>query len=80
MPKPLSERDRQYLHQGIAARNFERTFQLDNHIKVVGASIEHGLLNIDLEREIPEAMKPRKIEIAGAAAKTLIEGQQEDAA
>ena len=78
--KAASERDRQYLHQGIAARNFERAFQLDDHIKVVGASIEHGLLNIDLEREIPEAMKPRKIEIAGAAAKTLIEGKQEDAA
>ena len=78
--KATSERDRSYLHQGIAARNFERTFQLDDHIKVVGAGMEHGLLNIELEREIPEAMKPRKIEIAGAAAKTLIEGKQENAA
>ena len=52
-----------FLHRGIAARDFEQRFQLANHIKVVGASLENGLLNIELVREIPEALKPRKIEI-----------------
>ncbi|EAR61779.1 Hsp20 family protein [Neptuniibacter caesariensis] len=55
--------DRQYLYQGIAARNFERRFQLADHVKVVTASMENGLLHIDLIREIPEAMKPRQIQI-----------------
>ena len=53
----------EFLHKGIAARNFERKFQLADTIKVVDASYEHGLLNIFLEREIPEHQKPRKIEI-----------------
>jgi len=53
----------EFLHKGIAARNFERKFQLADTIKVVGASYENGLLNIFLEREIPEHQKPRKIEI-----------------
>lgn len=57
--------ERTYLYQGIAARNFERRFQLADHVKVVKASIENGLLHVDLVREIPEAMKPRLIEIAG---------------
>ncbi len=52
-----------YLYQGIAKRNFERRFQLADHVEVTGASFEHGLLHIDLVREIPEAMKPRKIAI-----------------
>lgn len=55
--------DRQYLHQGIAARNFERVFQLADHIKVVNAHLENGLLHIDLRREVPETMKPRQIPI-----------------
>jgi len=53
----------EFLHKGIAARNFERKFQLAESIKVVNASYENGLLNIFLEREIPEHQKPRKIEI-----------------
>ncbi|MFC0118559.1 Hsp20 family protein [Pseudoalteromonas xiamenensis] len=57
------ERERKFIHQGIAERNFERKFQLGDHVKVLGASLEHGLLKIDLQREIPEALKPRKIEI-----------------
>jgi len=57
--------ERKFLHQGIAERNFERKFQLGDHVKVIGASMEHGLLHIDLEREIPEALKPRKIAING---------------
>ena|ERR1700688_135501 len=56
-----------YLHRGIARRAFERRFQLADHIKVAGASLANGLLHVDLVREIPEAMKPRKIEIAGAS-------------
>ena len=54
-----------FLHRGIAARDFEQRFQLANHIQVVGAKLENGLLNIELVREVPEALKPRKIEING---------------
>jgi molecular chaperone IbpA len=61
--KQEQPQERQYLYQGIAARNFERRFQLADHVKVVTASMENGLLHIDLIREIPEAMKPRQIQI-----------------
>ncbi|MNY49521.1 Small heat shock protein IbpA [compost metagenome] len=54
----------QYLHRGIAGRAFQRRFELADHVKVVGASLVNGLLTIDLRREIPEEMKPRRIEIA----------------
>lgn len=54
----------QYLHQGIAARNFERRFQLADFVEVAGAKLENGLLHIDLKREIPEAMKPKTISIS----------------
>ena len=54
---------RQFIHQGIAARNFERRFRLADYVEVSGASLEHGLLHIDLKRELPEAMKPRTISI-----------------
>jgi molecular chaperone IbpA len=57
--------DRKFLHQGIAERNFERKFQLGDHVKVIGAFMENGLLHVDLQREIPEALKPRKIAING---------------
>ena len=57
--------DRQFLHRGIAKRAFERRFQLADVIKVTGATYEHGLLNIDLVREIPEEKKPRKVEYGG---------------
>ena len=52
------------LYQGIAARAFERSFQLADYVKVKGASLENGLLHVDLVREIPEAMMPRSIAIA----------------
>ena len=55
--------DGEFLYQGIASRSFERRFNLADHVKVTGARLENGLLHISLEREIPEAMKPRKIEI-----------------
>lgn len=57
------DKQKQFLHQGIAERNFERRFQLADHVRVDNASIENGLLHIELVREIPEAMKPRKIAI-----------------
>ncbi len=55
--------DAQYLHRGIANRSFERKFNLADHVEVRGASLNNGLLTINLLREIPEAMKPKKIEI-----------------
>lgn len=55
--------EKSYLHQGIAARNFERRFQLADHVRVENAHLENGLLHVDLRREVPEAMKPRTIEI-----------------
>ncbi len=57
------DEDKTYLHRGIAGRAFERRFELDDHIKVVGGSLVNGLLNIDLQREVPEEKKPRKIAI-----------------
>ncbi|CAM3929303.1 MULTISPECIES: Hsp20 family protein [Vibrio] len=65
------EESKNYVYQGIAERDFERKFQLADYVKVVGASMENGLLHIELEREIPEAMQPRTIAING---KKLIEG------
>ena len=64
-------KERNFLHQGIAGRDFERVFQLADHVKVTGASLENGLLNIDLERELPEAMKPRQIAINGKTSQLL---------
>ena len=56
---------RTYLHQGIAGRSFERRYQLADHVRIEGATLQNGLLNIELKREVPEAMKPRKISING---------------
>ncbi|WP_318474191.1 Hsp20 family protein [Photobacterium leiognathi] len=61
------EENKNFIYQGIAERNFERKFQLADYVKVVGANLENGLLHIDLEREVPEAMQPRKIAIGKAA-------------
>ena len=58
------EDERHYLYRGIAARSFERRFQLADNVKVTGAALDKGLLHIALQREIPEAEKPRKIGIA----------------
>ena len=55
--------ERQFLHQGIAERDFELAFKLSQHVEVQGARLEHGLLTIDLARELPEALKPRAIPI-----------------
>jgi molecular chaperone IbpA len=67
------EEQKSYLYRGIARRAFERRFQLADHIRVVGASLDNGLLHVDLAREIPEAMKPRKIEIGVAGGPQTIE-------
>lgn len=64
-----------YLHQGIAGRSFDRRFQLADHVEVKGATLEHGLLHVDLVRRIPEQLKPRQIAITTAAPKAqAIEG------
>ena len=70
--------DAEYLHRGIARRAFERRFQLADHVEVKGADLKDGLLVVDLVREIPEAMKPRRIEIGGGA--PAIEGETAKAA
>jgi molecular chaperone IbpA len=63
--------DRQFLHRGIASRAFERRFQLADHVEVVGAELKNGLLHIELKRNVPEEMRPRRIEIAAGAAKQI---------
>ena len=66
-----NEGEKEYLYRGIAGRNFERHFQLADHVKVVGAKLANGLLTIELQREIPEEKKPRAIPVvAGQAALT----------
>ncbi|QEP42178.1 hypothetical protein D5085_02910 [Ectothiorhodospiraceae bacterium BW-2] len=74
-------KEKRYLHHGIAFRNFERQFQLADHVEVVAASMEAGLLNIDLKRVVPEALKPRKIAIEASRSddSRLIEGLKEAA-
>jgi molecular chaperone IbpA len=61
------EAEHTYLYRGIAGRSFKRQFQLADHVQVVSASVQNGLLIVDLVRELPEAMKPRKIQIGGGA-------------
>jgi len=61
--KRVEQENSTFLHRGIAARSFERRFQLADYVVVKGASLENGLLHVDLVRELPEAMKPRTIEI-----------------
>ena len=70
--------DRKYLHRGIAHRGFQRSYQLADYVRVSGAELKDGLLHVDLAREVPDAMKPRRIEIRGADDK-LIEGKVEAA-
>lgn len=73
--KAADATQRNWLHRGIAARDFEQRFQLADHVKVVAASFDNGLLNIELEREVPEAHKPRKILIDGDGSLPMIERQ-----
>lgn len=62
---------RSYLHRGIAARAFERRYQLADHVDVTGAKFENGLLHVDLVRNMPESMKPRTVEIRSEAPKQI---------
>jgi molecular chaperone IbpA len=64
--KREEDEGRSYLHRGIATRAFERRFQLADHVRVTGASHADGMLHIELQREVPEALKPRRIAIASA--------------
>ncbi len=73
-----ADNNRTFLHRGIANRNFERSFQLADHIRVEDASIQDGMLEVKLVREIPEEMKPRRIEIKQGGGK-VIENQEEAA-
>ncbi len=66
-----SEAKPEVLYQGIAARAFERRFQLADHVYVKGASLENGLLHVDLVRELPEAQKPRQVPIGKTAPKVV---------
>jgi molecular chaperone IbpA len=68
--KKKADDNARYLHHGIAARAFERRFSLADHVKVTGASLESGLLQIDLVREVPEAMKPRTIKIGNSPSRS----------
>lgn len=79
--KAAEDETRTFLHRGIATRAFERRFQLADHVKVTGASHADGMLHIDLVREVPEALKPRRIEIArsdtagGAVEKDVVDAR-----
>jgi molecular chaperone IbpA len=79
--KTAPEEGRNFLHRGIAERGFERRYQLADHVRVTGANLEHGMLTLELVREVPEALKPRKIVInvgpssASANDVELIEGK-----
>ena len=75
------EAQRTFLHRGLAERDFERRFQLADYVVVKGADLADGLLSVELARELPEALKPRRIEIGvPASAKPLIEGKKSRAA
>ena len=73
--KKVEAADHTYLHRGIAARSFERRFQLADHVEVKGAALKDGLLNIDLVRNLPERMKPRSIAITSADAPRQIDSK-----
>lgn len=74
--KTANDDQRRFLHRGLAERNFDRKFQLADYVVVTEAKLADGLLSISLKRELPEALKPRRVEIATAPASTLIEGDK----
>ena len=77
--KAEEDTERTYLHRGIATRAFERRFHLADHVRVTGASHQDGMLHIDLVREVPEALKPRRIEITSgkpARATAVLEAEK----
>ena len=74
--KQKEDQQRTYLHRGIAARDFEQRFQLANHVKVTTASFDNGMLTIELVREVPEALKPRRIAIDAGDNASALEQRQ----
>ncbi len=77
--KAKADEGRNYLHRGIAGRNFERRFELADYVVVKAADYAHGVLSIDLAREVPEALKPRRIEISQAHGATIQQLRQDSA-
>lgn len=71
--KKAEDKEREFLHRGIAARTFERRFQLADHVEVKGADMKDGLLHIDLVRNVPERLKPRSIAIGNGNAAQQVE-------
>ena len=69
--KKADDKDSQFLHRGIAARAFERRFQLADHVEVTGADLQDGLLHVDLVRNVPERLKPRSVQIGTDATKQI---------
>jgi molecular chaperone IbpA len=74
--KAANDAERRFVHRGLAERNFERRFQLSEYVVVTEANLADGLLSISLKRELPEALKPRRIEIGSGASSTVIEDKQ----
>ena len=74
--KAANDETRRFLHRGLAERNFERRFQLADHVVVVDAQLTDGLLAISLKRELPEQLKPRRVEIKTAVQPDLIEAEK----
>ena len=74
--KAANDDARKYLHRGLAERNFERRFQLADYVIVTDADLADGLLSISLKRELPEALKPRQVQINAAPQAPLIEGEK----
>ena len=74
--KAANDGERRFVHRGLAERNFERRFQLAEYVVVTEANLADGLLSISLKRELPEALKPRRIEIGSAAGSALIEDKK----
>lgn len=73
--RKVEDEDAGFIHRGIATRSFERRFGLADHVQVEGADLKDGMLSIDLVREIPEAMRPRRINLAGSSSKQIESGQ-----
>ncbi len=74
--KAANDEPRRFLHRGLAERNFERRFQLADYVVVTDANLADGLLSISLKRELPEALKPRKVEIGTTVQPSLLEGEK----
>ena len=74
--KAANDDQRKFLHRGLAERNFERRFQLADYVVVTEAALADGLLSISLKRELPEALKPRQIEITTSVQPNLLEGEK----